>query len=98
MTPYSYIKPEIYEGDIRWMSKAACQGMNVSLFFPSDGVNVSKEIREVCNTCPVKINCFVYAEKNYLDYGAFGGMSARQRHDSRTTQGRNSRKFQSLIS
>jgi WhiB family redox-sensing transcriptional regulator len=87
----------IEEADIAWMNKAACSGMDINLFFPSDGVNLSREIKAVCDGCPVKMNCYIYAEKNHLDYGAFGGMSARERHDSRGTQGRSSYRFQRLI-
>lgn len=88
----------IVESDINWMDKASCKEMDISLFFPSDGMNLTKEVKEVCSNCVVKTNCYIYAEKNHLDYGSFGGMSARERRDSRRTQGRTSRKFQSLIS
>lgn len=90
---------EVYieESDINWMSKSSCRDMDISLFFPSDGVNLSKEIKEICNSCPVKMHCYIYAEKNYLDYGVFGGMSAKERHETRKTKGRKSYKFQSLV-
>jgi WhiB family redox-sensing transcriptional regulator len=88
----------IKESDINWMNKAACREMDISLFFPSDGMNLSKEVREVCNSCPVKVHCYIYAEKNYLDYGAFGGMSAKERHEKRKIQGRNSHKFKKIAS
>jgi len=88
---------EIKESDIRWMERASCKGMDISLFFPSDGVNLSKDIKAICDGCPVKMSCYVYAEKNHLDYGAFGGMSAKERYDHRRSQGRNSHQFKRFV-
>jgi phage-related protein len=84
--------------DVKWVDKAACKGVDVSLFFPEDGQNISKEIREMCSGCPVKMSCYIYAEQNHLDnFGVFGGYSPKQRSDLRRVKGRASRKFQQLV-
>lgn len=84
--------------DVKWVDEAACKGVDVSLFFPEDGQNISKEIREMCNGCPVKMDCYIYAEQNHLDnFGVFGGYSPKQRSDLRKVKGRASRKFQQLV-
>ena len=83
--------------DTKWMAKAACHGMDVNIFFPTDGVNLSNSVKDICNRCPVKVNCFVYAESNFIDHGTFGGMSAGQRKDKRKTHGRTSARFQRYV-
>jgi len=85
--------------DMDWFKSASCRGMDVSLFFPEDGHNVSKEVRQLCAACPVNTDCYIYAEKNKFDSdGVFGGYSPRQRHDMRKMNGRNSSKFQQISS
>jgi hypothetical protein len=85
--------------DINWTKNASCRGMDVSLFFPENGHSVSKEVRELCNSCPVRTDCYIYAERNKFDAdGVFGGYSPRQRHEMRKVKGRNSTKFQQISS
>jgi WhiB family redox-sensing transcriptional regulator len=95
---YQIPKFEIDASDLSWTSKAACKDLDVNLFFPEDGYNISPEAKAVCNGCPVQTHCYLYAEKNYLDYGMFGGLSPKQRDEKRRLTGRNSRKFKELIS
>lgn len=84
--------------DVKWVNEAACKGVDVSLFFPEDGQNISKEIREMCNGCPVKMDCYIYAEQNHIDnFGVFGGYSPKQRNDLRRVEGRNSYKFKQFV-
>jgi len=83
--------------DTKWMRKAACHGMDVNMFFPTDGVNLPDSVRAICNSCPVKMNCFIYAESNYIDHGTFGGMSAGERKDKRKTHGRTSSRFEKYV-
>lgn len=59
-----------------WMEKAACRGMDVNLFFPPAGTNISQEIRDICGSCPVRPECFDYATRNNIDIGIFGGEPA----------------------
>lgn len=91
------LKEEITQKEINWTEKAACKGFDVADFFPEDGFHVSEEVREMCNGCPVKFECYIYAEKNRLDnFGVFGGYSPKQRRDMRSVTGRNSPKFKQL--
>jgi WhiB family redox-sensing transcriptional regulator len=87
----------IYASDIEWMSDAACLGMDVNMFFPTEGQNLSPEVKALCNSCTVRVNCYIYAEQHYIDHGTFGGMSAQQRKESRRTTGRTSPRFQEIV-
>lgn len=62
-----------------WADAANCKNMDLDLFFPKDGQNVSEFAREVCNTCPVLQDCLWYANETYSDHGFFGGMTPKQR-------------------
>lgn len=71
--------------------------MDVNIFFPTDGVNVSDSVKDICNSCSVKLECFVYAESNFIDHGTFGGMSAGERKEKRKTHGRTSTRFSKYV-
>ena len=87
----------IYGSDVEWMSDAACLGMDVNMFFPTEGQNISSEVKALCNSCKVKTDCYIYAEQYYIDHGTFGGMSAQQRKDSRRITGRTSARFKGTV-
>jgi WhiB family redox-sensing transcriptional regulator len=88
----------IYGKDVAWMKDAACLGMDVDLFFPEDGQNLSVKARNACKSCTVRSECYIYAEQHFIDHGTFGGMTAQQRHDQRRVIGRTSKKFQEMVS
>jgi WhiB family redox-sensing transcriptional regulator len=99
VAPHTTSKAEpIYGNDVNWMSKAACKGMDVNMFFSPDGVNIPSEVRTLCDACPVNTQCYVYAERYYIDDGTFGGLSPSQRRNKRKTHGRLSKKFNKLVS
>lgn len=62
-----------------WMADAACAGMATETFFPGRGGDVEGP-RQVCMSCPVKVECLDYALSTE-DYpvGVWGGRTARQR-------------------
>lgn len=62
-----------------WFGKAACKGMDTSLFFPERGKPVPDTVRETCAGCPVQQECLDYGLSQSLQIGIFGGMSGRQR-------------------
>ena len=64
----------------RWQERAACRGMEPSLFFPEDnprGHLMAPEARAICAKCPVRSDCLEYGlrEKD----GVWGGLSYQQR-------------------
>ena len=75
------------------MDRAACKGMDIDLFFPNSFVEMSDKTKETCGRCEVKNQCYVYAEKYYIDDGVFGGLTPRQRESRRTKTGRTSANF-----
>ena len=61
-----------------WMVHAACTGADPDLFFGEAG-SPSKEAKEVCRGCEVRIDCLEYALQNGEKFGIWGGMSERER-------------------
>lgn len=64
-----------------WVSKAACRGVGVSLFFPQLDrggnhlihKNVIEKAQRVCGTCVVVKDCFAFALRSDEPYGVWGG-------------------------
>jgi WhiB family transcriptional regulator, redox-sensing transcriptional regulator len=73
------------EPDVSWQRRAACQALDVELFFGPDGESpTAREAREakaraVCASCPVRIQCLDYALENSIRYGIWGGLNAGDR-------------------
>jgi hypothetical protein len=70
-----------------WRLDAMCRGMDVNLFFPEQGVDVRQihAIKEICESCSVKVECLESALNTEMDlYGFYGGKSARQRRTIRS--------------
>jgi WhiB family redox-sensing transcriptional regulator len=66
-----------------WVDEANCRDMDTNLFFPEDGMVVSKFVKELCGTCPVMEDCLWYANESSTDHGVFAGMSVKRRRDWR---------------
>lgn len=70
-----------------WMDDAACVDIeDKSIFFPEKGQNARRDWvdpREICNTCPVRMQCLIFALKHETSdtrsFGIFGGLSGRER-------------------
>lgn len=65
-----------------WTKKALCRGMDVEIFFPERGVPTLQhrlKIRELCNECPVRLECLKVGLASDRQSGYFGGFSANQR-------------------
>jgi len=67
-----------------WQKDSACSGMDPEKFFPEDSINVSKEIKDLCHSCPVVEKCLEHALR-HESVGFWGGMSARGRDSYRRT-------------
>ena len=68
-------KPDLGTG---WKDLSNCLGVDPDLFFPERGAS-TREAKEVCRGCEVRIDCLEYALQNGEKFGIWGGMSARER-------------------
>lgn len=66
------------EGPLTWTSEAACQGLEIDLFF-SDSKYRQAEALAICAKCPVREECLQYALEEKLAFGIFGGTTQAQR-------------------
>lgn len=74
------------ENDLKegWMVQAACKDKDPDLFFPGEHEQrLTKAAREVCELCPVSVDCLEYAVKNNIKYGMWGGATEKQRRKVR---------------
>ncbi|MHB8343543.1 MAG: WhiB family transcriptional regulator [Ferrimicrobium sp.] len=60
------------------MVSGQCRGVDLSVFFPTDGSGVIAA-QQVCEECPVCSECLAFALQNRICHGVWGGTSERQR-------------------
>ncbi len=61
-----------------WQDQANCLGVDPDLFFPERGAS-TREAKEVCRGCVVRVECLEYALANGEKFGIWGGLSERER-------------------
>lgn len=83
--PASFYPERVLAGD--WALDAACRGMDPELWFAERG-DSTREAKEVCRTCPVRLECREYAMTNGEKWGVWGGLSERERRRMRSTRRR----------
>ena len=77
-----------------WPDRAACEGMDVLLFFgPDHEARPEREIREakakaVCTLCPVRVQCLDHALRNSIRHGIWGGLNEDERARERRRRAR----------
>ena len=76
MTHYNVVNIRL--DDRSWQDKANCLGVDPDLFFPERGAS-TREAKEVCRGCVVRMECLEYALVNGEKFGIWGGMSERER-------------------
>jgi WhiB family redox-sensing transcriptional regulator len=64
--------------DEAWQGQANCMGVDPELFFPERGSS-TREAKEVCRGCVVRVECLEFAIANGEKFGIWGGMSERER-------------------
>lgn len=70
-----------------WVDRAACAGMDPSLFFPErGGTENCRAAKAVCAGCEVRFECLDYAMAQRITDGVWGGLSERQRRALRRTR------------
>lgn len=68
----------------RWRSRAACSGTDTALFFPvgelsHEAVRQIHGAKIVCERCPVRLHCLVYALSSNQEEGVWGGLVPSER-------------------
>ena len=61
-----------------WMKQGACRGLDPNLFFPIYEKDEAVP-KEVCSTCPVRIECLEYSLERREDHGIWGGTTEKER-------------------
>ena len=72
------IQALINQGPLAWQARANCMGVDPELFFPERGSS-TREAKEVCRGCVVRVECLEFAIANSEKFGIWGGMSERER-------------------
>lgn len=63
-----------------WALKAACRGMDASLFLPPDHTVVAPSAREACASCSVRQECLDYSVTPPVEaWGLWGGLGPKER-------------------
>ena len=69
--------------DYTWRDRAICRDTDPDLFFPVGTTGQAlvqiARAKEVCNECPVKIDCLEYALETNQDSGIWGGLAEEER-------------------
>ncbi|HWH35746.1 MAG TPA: WhiB family transcriptional regulator [Acidimicrobiales bacterium] len=65
-----------------WQRLANCLGLDPDVFFPERGAS-TREAKEVCRGCVVRLECLDYAVDNGERFGIWGGLSERERRKVR---------------
>ncbi|MFC9753008.1 WhiB family transcriptional regulator [Streptomyces sp. NPDC056921] len=68
-----------------WMDQALCAQVDPDLWFPEGSGQHAREALQLCSGCSVRAECGEFAQavedaSEGRRYGAWGGLSARQRH------------------
>lgn len=70
--------PQIKWTEQLWRERAVCKGEPLDLFFATQGRDV-RAATAICNTCPVRLDCLLWAVEESIQHGIFGGRSPRER-------------------
>ena len=74
-----HVRPHEHHIDDRdWQDEANCLGVDPDLFFPERGAS-TREAKEVCRGCVVRVDCLEFALQNGEKFGIWGGLSERER-------------------
>ncbi len=65
-----------------WRDDAACRGLDTELFFPGQGESIM-EAKQICSSCPVRVECADYALDSGQRFGIWGGTTERDRRRER---------------
>jgi WhiB family redox-sensing transcriptional regulator len=63
---------------VSWQDYAKCVGADPDLFFPDTAIHVG-DVRRICATCPVRVQCLEFALEHNERDGIWGGTTPRER-------------------
>jgi WhiB family redox-sensing transcriptional regulator len=64
-----------------WLREAACAAADPDLFFPDDSRSAARAAKEVCAGCPVQPDCLEYSLAAGEEFGVWGGLTEKERHN-----------------
>lgn len=67
---------------VDWRGDAACIGVDPMIFFPERG-KTTRKAKQICDGCPVKVECGEFAVTGDACSGVWGGMSETERREIR---------------
>lgn len=66
-----------------WEARGACRGSDPDLFFPvaarGPALRQLAKAKQVCERCPVRVQCLEYALQSGQSFGVWGGASEEER-------------------
>lgn len=69
--------------DYSWRNRAICRDTDPDLFFPVGTTGQAlvqiARAKEVCDECPVRLDCLEYALETNQDSGIWGGLAEEER-------------------
>ncbi|MFC7404413.1 WhiB family transcriptional regulator [Georgenia alba] len=65
------------DDDQTWASRAACAGCEPDRLFVQGAAQ--REVRELCFSCPVRLDCLADALTSHTAFGVWGGLTERER-------------------
>lgn len=65
--------------NMSWRNKAACHGLDASIFYPGDDDDDADQAKEICDGCPVQEACLEHALTRREKEGVWGGCTERER-------------------
>jgi len=63
---------------------ATCQYTDPEIFFALD-LGSQVQAKEVCDSCPIRMQCLDYAIQAKIEYGIFGGFTPEERNKIKKT-------------
>lgn len=66
-----------------WQREAACRGLDVDVFYPSDryAKSMAERAKRICANCPVILDCLGHALKTGESHGIWGATTPFERQD-----------------
>jgi WhiB family redox-sensing transcriptional regulator len=61
-----------------WFDDGLCAQTDPEVFFPEKGGS-TREAKQVCMACPIRVRCAEYALDHDERFGVWGGLSERER-------------------
>ncbi|MFJ8301560.1 WhiB family transcriptional regulator [Streptomyces sp. NPDC094447] len=61
-----------------WFEDGLCAQTDPEVFFPEKGGS-TKDAKQVCMACPIRVECLDYAVSHEERWGVWGGLSQRER-------------------